>query len=164
MDLEPLVDILKHFEEIYKKNANEYDRDYDLCKKYAKISRYIVIGIPGFLYSIAVLYISAAYYDGFVTGKVTPPTHVYLPFMDLGQFGVILTNLLGSIAIIGAGIPFLPFEILSYVVFANVSLSSTVIRRDLSDLKVVLDNLETTHQEVKRRLLEIIKSHRTYNA
>lgn len=164
MDLEPLVGIMKHFETIYKKNSNKNNRDYDLCERYAKISRYIVIGIPGFLYAIGFLNVSASYFDGWMSGNMTPPTHVYYPLMEFGKVGVLLTNLLGSIAILGFGIPYLPFEILCYIVFANVTLCSTMIRRDLDDLKVVLDNPEAIQQEIKRRLLEIIKSHRTYNA
>lgn len=164
MDLRPLVDILNQFSKIYKKNSQKTERDYELCKMYAEISRYIVIGIPICVYALGSLYVLAAYYEGFMSGNVTPPAHIYFPIIDqLGRCGVILTHVLNTVNMYGGGTFLIPFEILTYIVFANFTLSSMVIRKDLDDLKVALENPTTVHREIRWRLLEIIKSHRKYN-
>lgn len=131
---------------------------------YAEISRYIVIGIPICVYALGSLYVVMAYYEGFMLGNVTPPAHIYFPIVDqIGMFGIILTHLLNTVYMYGGGTFLIPFEILTYLVFANFTLSSTVIRKDLKDLKVALENPKTTEVKIRRKFLEIIKSHRQYN-
>lgn len=164
MDLRPLVDILNHLADIYKKNSKKSDRDYDECRKYAEISHDIVIGIPtGFALMVAV-YQGIAIVNGWMLGDLKASANIYFPFLDqCGSFGLILTILFNIVCTYVCGLTLLPYEITTYLVFANITLISTVIERDLGDLKAALENPRTTRYEIKQKLLAIIRSYCEYN-
>lgn len=157
MDLRPLADILNHFARIYAMNSKENKRDYDLCKRYARISQQIVNGIPIVFIMVATLYLLGAVHEGIMSDVVKPPCNIYFPLLDqAGLLGVILTDLLNVVFAYAAAIAIIPFEMITYLVFANVKLSSMVIERDLVDFRVVLENPDTTGHEIKSQLFEII--------
>lgn len=88
---------------------------------------------------------------------------IYLPLLDnSGLFGLTLTHILNIIDTYMSAIVFVPFEMIMYLVIANIMLNSAVITRDIDDLKVALLNPENCEREKWRRLLEIIQSLQTF--
>lgn len=164
MDLRHFVDILKHFAKIYKRNSRECERDYDLCKSYAALSRSIVIAVP-IAYSFVVFgYQAPKVYEYLITGDLIPTLGVYFPKMD--QFDwlcVIFTNTFNVGAAYATISVVIAIDMMIYLVFANVMLSSTVIRREIDKWKMVLEDPESTKEQMKRKAVEIIQMHQIYN-
>lgn len=164
MDMRSLVDVFDHFANIYKKNSKRIERDFDLCERFAKISRYFVIGMPIFYLSNAALFNLAIYCANLMgtEDRLRPPI-AYFPILDRSIIGLIITHILNNFEIEICVITFLPYEMAIYLVIANIMLNSEVIARDLDDLKVVLQNPKTTPLEKKTRLSEIVRSQRALN-
>lgn len=164
MDLRPLVDILRCFTQIYEKNSSKSCRDFDICKQYATISRYIVVVISVVYFIVATLYQSASYLEGMLTGVWKPPTNIYFPFIDrIGICGIIVTHILNIVCNDLCGIALISFDMIIYLVVANIMLNSTVIERELIDLKITLETLDSSGCDVKEKLIAIIQMHRKYN-
>lgn len=157
MDLRPLVDAFNYFGNIYKRNSTKTGRDYDLCGRYATISRCIVIGLPSSYFASTTLYHLATKSAGIMANNVKPS--VYFPLLDhYGTFGSVLNHILDISDMYFAVITLFPYEITIYLVIANIMLTSAVISRDLDDLKVALLNPETAQQTKRTKLSEIIRS------
>lgn len=162
IDLRPLADVFNHFGNIYKQNSRRIARDYELCEKYAKINRYIVIGMPIVYFVNITAYRGATLIAGIMTGGVTSSV-VYFPLLDRsGIFGLVLIHIVNNVCAYVVMATLVPLEVLLYVVTANIMLFSTVITRDFDDLKMSLESSETSQRENKRKLIEIIRSVQTF--
>lgn len=162
MDLRPLADVFNYFGNIYKKNSKKCARDFDLCQRFSKISKFIVIGMPSVYFTVVTLFHLAKFSTGIMAGHVKP-TVFYFPILDhCGLFGVILTHILNVFDTYFTITLASPFEMLLYVLTANIMLNSMVIVRDLDDLKMSLLRPETSQRENERKLIEVIQSIRTF--
>lgn len=164
MDLRSLVDVFKHFASIYKNNSKGDERDYDLCRKYAALSQRIVFGVLLGYVAVVLVFQGSAYCVGFISGDLKPINSIYFPLLDqMGKFGSILTHLTNIVNMDTSLATLIPFEMITYLVFANIMLSSSVIKREIDDFRVILESPETTEHEIKRKLFQIIRMQHTHN-
>lgn len=164
MDLRSLVDILNHFAKVYKRNSKPNERDYDLCQSYAALSRSIVIAVPIVYNLVLLFYQLPKLYQYLITGDLEPTIGVYFPKMDqLGLLGAIFTNAFNIGAAYAAGSVLIPIDMIIYLVFANIMLSSAMIQREVEEWRMVLEIPDSSEQEIKRKAAEIIQMHQVYN-
>lgn len=159
MDLQPMLDILNHITTIYEKNAKQTDRDFDLCKRYARHSKMIVIAVLIVYNTVLFFYQIPKFVEYLMTGVLDPPIGVYFP----KAIGALFTNSINVAGAYSAGSVLIPIDLIIFLVFANITLNSTVIQREIKAWEVILKGAESNERQIKRKVFDIIQMHTTHN-
>lgn len=161
-----MIDVLRNISEMHQKNSAKNARNYDLCRRYGKISQLIATGIPIFYLSIIIVYQLPACFDILTKGIIRPSMNIYLP--DIDEFDTIDMSLLFVINVAFVTytiiIP-IASDIFIYINFSTVPLFSTIIQRQINDFKNELRDKKTANnlKLIQKQLIEIIKAQKTYN-
>lgn len=163
-DLRAWVDIFTYVNNIYMRNANPENKDYNLCKKFAELSQKIVITIPIMYFCAGSSYQASKFLDYLFTGILKPPLGIYFPKVyEFGKLGVIAMNLTNIIGVWVCVVSVSIFDTLIYFVFANIVLASSVVQRKLYDFESQLESTRMSSKEIKLELLRIINNDLKYN-
>lgn len=149
---------------IYKENLTIGSRDYDLCNRYAKVIQTIMISVP-IMYSTAVMLYEASHFVAyFATGTLEPSIGVYYPsligYEELSDALMHLCNIVSAQIFIFVAFT---FDQIVFSIFANVMMVPTIMKRDLQELKVASEIPKTTTDQIKSKLVQIIRMHWSYN-
>lgn len=162
-DLRSMAEVLNNFSIGYKVNANRNARDHDLYNRFAEISLLLLKAIIGAYLATCVLYQLPKFYKYFVSGVMEPSFGIYFPMYD-GFEGVTLVamhlfNFCGIwMAAFMAGL----HDVIISAAFANIMMNSTIIKRDLKDLKVTLERNDSSRDEIKSRFLKVMQVHMNF--
>lgn len=165
-DLRTMVDVVKNMSKIHQQTAANSARDYQLCRKYANLSQLITIGFPLLYISSAMVYESPAYFDMFTRGIIRPSVNIYLPGVNesdaIDMSVLLVVNVVAHymvLLIICGTDPFI------YIIFATIPMYSTIVQRQINDLKTELDDKQKASdiKLLKQQLIEIIEMQVNYN-
>lgn len=164
MDLRSLVGVLPFLSNIYEKNQTKGSRDYDLCYRYAKISQFIIMGVPIAYSLMAMSFQASRFLKYFITSILEPCLGMYFPTLDgYEELSELLTHLfnlfMGPICVLVVT----STDQLIYLIFANLAMTPTVIKMDLLELKTFLEKPSTTREQITSKLVQIIQMHQSYN-
>lgn len=140
-------------------------KNYNLCQKYSKISEFILKTVFFSYTAMLIVIVLPSIIQFFTAGKVTPPMRVYFPGLRgesiIGIAILIIFNYIVSILALYVASC---FDILVYLIFANMPMVSLVITRQLKDLEVhLLDDKRNTLRNTKYRLRDIVLMILKYN-
>lgn len=160
-----MVDVTKYIAEIHEKNGTKTARDFDLCAKYAKLSQWIVIGIPLSCHITGIVYQSPAFIAIFTKGIIRPSVHIYFPGANelhkIDMSVLLLFNVIFdmfAIAVVTASDAFIGINV------STVPMVSTIVQRQIGDLRNVLNPKQNINSElIKQQLIEIITMQLNYN-
>lgn len=163
-DLKEIIDVAKFIISVHKDNSKAIKRDYTLCQQFAQLSETIVKVIPFAYVSLGVLYQLPSIFKCVHIEHCEPSMGVHLPGMKyLGNYGLAFQAFHNMVISLLDILIFTAFEMLIYIVFTNLLMISTIIVRELGDLRMALEKHETSEYEIKCRLFKIIQMHEKYN-
>lgn len=163
MDLRSMLSIVPFLSNIYEKNQTECSRDYDLCRRYAKLSQNVIVALPLMNFLMLMLFQSFKVVIYFATGVLEPSAGIYFPMLNgYEELSIVLMHILNVVSAQVCIIIHSVFDPIVYLIFANVMMVPTVIKRDVQELKIALEKSETTRDQIKLRLVQIIQMHLSY--
>lgn len=163
-DLRKIIDVGIFIIGVHKDNSKSMERDYTLCQRFAQLSETIVKLTPFAYVSLGILYQLPSIFKCHHIKNCEPSMGVYLPGMSyLENYGLALQAFHNIVISLLDILIFTAFEMLIYIVFTNMLLISTIIVRELGDLRMALEKPDTSEYEIQCRLLKIIQMHKKYN-
>lgn len=156
--MQRLLGILEFVDEIYKQNASSNDRFYELCTRYAKLTRMIVISTLCFYVFIflAVMLPSAVEY--LLTKQFTPILHVY--FIGIKEYSTATYAMAIAYNFATAflkAILQIPTDATSLMSIVNFPFMAAIIDGKLSDLDQQLDSTEKRYRNDRQTKLAVFK-------
>lgn len=164
-DIRALIEIGDFIGYVYMQNSMPALKYYYLmlCNKYANISERVIRATIAVYIFTAVLFILLRLGESFIKGKMIPAMEVHFPGIDEETYGgfafVLLYNYCGTVA--GFAISG-TYNLLLFLIFANMPMVSAVIVGHLNDLKDVLLDPDRESRDVSSRLYNIILMHNKY--
>lgn len=164
-DLRITIDIISFVSNFHLLNSKSKSRDYDLCSKYSKYAERIVKIVPSIYIVTVVVFQIPSYVDYFITGNIRPPYGAYLPSIDLNErshvFLLYLFSALESSVAFGVS----AYDSFICIVFANISMISKIIERELVVLGATLGHIggHLPEKDINRSFLKVIEMHLKYN-
>lgn len=168
-DLRLMITIADFLTDIYSKNTNTLSKYYGICRKYADFSKKIVIGCSLVYLGAVSVYQMPSMIIYFTTGEVTPASGMYFPFhskvYEENSIEKMLLIVYNYVALVMAYLTLISYDSLIFLIFCNVPMASEIIRKELNELKVLIDieNRDVAVKDVRFRLLQIITMHKRYN-
>lgn len=162
-DLKYVIKIIDFLSNIFKNNSKRISRDYDLCCRYARLSKAIIIAVPITYITVGTLYQVPKFVVYFRTGVMEPSFGVYFPRVNYASNevnDVVMHMFNMSIFLIVPSI-IITFDSVIYLVFVNLTMIPTILKRDLQELKAVLE--KPKQKQIKSKLAQIVQMHRDYN-
>lgn len=165
-DLKSLIEIADSIGQIYKENVQPRTRCYYsvLCQRYADLSERILKSGTITFIIFYVIFMILIIGGSISMGQIRPSLEVHFPKIDenttSGLAFLIVFNIL-----IGAGGLFIvcSYDLLLFIIFANMLMVSSIIIGHLNELKDALLDPKCQTLEAKTRLLNIILMHKKYN-
>lgn len=163
-DVKSLIDVAHFIKDIYKQNSQPRTKYYylQLCRTYGKRSQNILIYgsyVYGLLYFVfQIMLVMEAFY----TGQMVPP-RIYFPGIDEKTIGGLSTLIAFNYMVFLCGyVVIISYNLLIFLIFANVPLVSSVITGHMDELTEVLMDPDCHLHEVKCRALTIILMHQKF--
>lgn len=157
--------ITQFIEEIYKKNsANKQSKNYNLCARYAVRTEFVVKATIG-MYAIIVIFdfafIAITYYN---TRNIEQLLVVRFPGIDTASiYGLLFSVGFFILLIICSSLTTIVFDSMLFIIFANITLASSIITVEIDELRDYLKDPKRTRTNIKRRLSNIIYMQLKYN-
>lgn len=167
-DVKALVEIYDFIGDIYKKNSKKSpstSRYYYviLCQKYAKISETVLkMGIYTFVI-FHIIFDCLLIADSVYQGKMVPPLRIYFPIINENSIDGALFLIIYNYAVIVIGYTIMfTYDLLIFIIFANIPMVADVIIGHLDELKEALMESDCSPREIQQRMLCIIRMHNKY--
>lgn len=165
-DVKSLIEIAEFIGAIYKENVKPGTRYYYsvLCRRYADLSeRILKLGTITFVL-LYLIFMTLIIGGSIYKGEIRPSLEVHFPKVDENTTAGLAFLIVYNI-IFGAGGLFIVcvYDLLVFIIFANMFMVSSVIIGHLNELKDALLDPECQLLEAKKRLLNIILMHMKYN-
>lgn len=155
--------VFDYISEFHKQNFNQNKRDYNLCKRYTTFSQHFAITVIIFYVFAVQIYQSPKYYAYLTSGAIQPSMSVYVPFVEDLDGGLVLIQIYNIIlGVILSSVPG-TFDAVVYLVSGNITIIPTIIKREMDDLKTILQKPNRSLWEIRIKMREIISMHRIYN-
>lgn len=166
--LRHLMPTLNFFSDIYEQNSQPTDKYYDICQRYARLSRMCVqIGHIVFVGSVVLIILAGGIEQWRSHGK-TQIIFVYIPgiYADSTHMLIILT-LINLVMIIHAIPSMQPTDLLFFFTFSNVPMVPVIIHQLMAESNALLNvrspNRAKNVAIVKDRCLQFVRIHQQYN-
>lgn len=167
-ELNSVVKISIFIGEIYNKTAEVLETNdfwyYEICKKYAIISeRIIKVIVSSYLFTlIFLLFASGSQYV--LRGIKESPLRIFIPGIDkITVTGFAILCGYHLVLIIFGHVTFCSFDMMVYVVIANISMVASIRNRRLEELEWALRKTKCHSLEIKDRMRNNISMHWKYN-
>lgn len=157
-DIQSLLNIIRFFEDVYKKNSNDkLARDYKLCAKYADLSQFVVkatIITHHILMAIYSTFLLVSYY---ITGNILP----LMPFQFIGidsksTYGIAFLVAFNVVVVVYGTRLLIVFNSILFITFINMIMVSSIITGQIDDLRAYLMVPKRNRTEIKRRIKNIV--------
>lgn len=168
-DLRSMMPIADFLADVYHKNTRKVSKYYGICRTYGDLSQKIVIGCSLVYFFAIMVYQMPSMIIYFTTGEVTPASGMYFPFhskvYEENSIEKMLLIVYNYVALVMAYLTLISYDSLIFLIFCNVPMASEIIRKELNELKVLIDieNRDVAVKDVRFRLLQIITMHKRYN-
>lgn len=166
-DLRKMTEIIHFITEIYRKNADAASNYHDICGKHAYWSSLVAkVGCCTY-FSTITIYQSPSAIAYICNGIVTPAMGVYFPLINEYPSGNVQLTLLviyNYFILCCCYFILVAYDLMIFIVFVNMPMSSEIIQRRLIEMELVLQNdaVNKTNNG-KHHLLDIICMHAKYN-
>lgn len=161
------IEIIEFIDEIYKKNARTPETtdfwNYGLCRKYSKITE-MIVKFSSVFYAIIVIVLVLYTGVNMFLGVRDTPFRIHFPGLnDATDTGFAILYGFNILLLLYSYFTVCPFDMLIYVIFANVPMMASIIIHQLDELKVALLDPKCPSSEIKYRILNMILMHKKYN-
>lgn len=162
-DFEFLYQLILFIDDIYQKNARNDTAFVALFHRYSSLSKRIVIITAGVYLGTHSMIVLPSIADYIFTGRMTPVLGIFVPGVTDDQptllFLVVLLNYV--ITICGA-FTIVPHNILIYLIFTNMPITSDIFAHQMDELAAELNQPKHAVVDVKMRILQIIYMYEKY--
>lgn len=162
-DLRSLVDLCDFMGDIYQQNSEPPSTYYNLCQRYANISKLILkIGIFAYTF-MHILFLGMLVGEAIYRRALIPPLRIYLPGVDEGTYiGVAVLILFNYVISLTGCFVFCSYDSLICVIFANMPMVASVITGHLNEMRERLLDEDCDGDEARERLTRICLKHYRY--
>lgn len=163
-DFRAMVDVLKVISGFFQQNSSPKNRDFDLCKRYAALSQFMLKFVKIFYIAAACFYQTPKIYVYLKTGKIIPSMGIYLPMAaDFGAPGIVFMHVYNVVVIAITIFLLIALDSLIYLAFLNITMYSALFIRQFEEFKVLVKDPKATLQEIKLEFRNIILMLNRYN-
>lgn len=165
-DMRALIEIGDFIGYVYKQNSNSTLKYYYsiLCNKYANLSERVIKATITVYIFVCAAFIMLRLGESFYRGKIIVAVEIHFPGIDEETYGgFAFIFFYNYAAIVAAFAISCFFNLLLFLIFANMPMVSSVIIGHLNDLNDVLLDPDCTSRDIKQRLCSIILMHYKYN-
>lgn len=165
-DVRTLIEIGDFIGHVYKQNSKPASRYYylTLCNRFADFSQRLVKSAIVFNIFLTSFFFLAKLGESLYTEKMVLAFEIHFP--GLNEESMVAFSVLMLYNYVGGMIVFLIsgiYNILLFLIFANMPMVSSVIVGHLDELKDVLLDPGCQYRDVRSRFTNIIRMHNKYN-
>lgn len=165
-DMKGLIDVALFIGDVYNKNSKPSNmRILVLCRKFANYSITILILLSASYTIDMLLLLLPGVFISFATGQSVPLLRITSIYSDQhSPFNIALEWIINILYLLTCFIMVFTYDALTYIIFLNMLMVSSIIAAHFADMKEALLDTATTLRDTKYRLHAIILMILKYNA
>lgn len=158
-DLRPLNNILEIFSKIYQNNSSIKSKYYRICDRYGTITVLIVKCVIGGYVMCGVFYAAPFGIASIIMRKALPPLSLYLP----GDRLLIISTICNYAMFYPLASCPIACDLAMCIVLINNLMLARILIKEVEELQFGLENPAFNCGDVRKKLVNIILLHRSYN-
>lgn len=161
-DIRSMIEVADFIEDIYKKNAKPRAQNLSysvLCRKYADRSVKILKAVIVSYATVHICFVSLSFLDNLGKRQMVPIFRINFP--GVGEHSLFL-NAFNYFSVLIVDFTMCSFDMLIYIIFANMPMVASIITGHLDELRDVLQDKKRKLDDINDRLIQIIFMHKKY--
>lgn len=164
-DLQPMVETVTSFADIYRANCHPHDKYYRICCKFAGHTKTTVQTSDTTLKFFGAFVFVGGIVESMIKDERVPFAHCHFPTIDDYSNDIVyaLVTLYNTAISILMYISFEPSEIFFYMIAANLMLIPEIIQREIAELSTKLLGSCVAANDIKESFVRYMQLHQQYN-